>query len=201
MLLRGTGWIALANQDRALVLEHLFAALVVAGGAELDDTAIGPRGVALGEHQRLRRDRVAGINRLVPLHFFVAEMRNRAFAQVLDRKPEHHVHHQHVIDDDVLVAEALRVLAIEVARVEVHRDAREKTVVAFGDRATPVMLEKVADLEVLEVVATLDFAHRHSGSGCLLPVVVKVAKSPEAESVFYGITGCASTNHNTKVQW
>jgi len=95
---------------------------------------------------------------------------------------------------------APNVLAIEVARVEVHRDAREKTVVAFGNRATPMMFEKMADLEVLEVVATLDFAHRHSGSGCLLPVVVKVAKSPEAESVFYGITGCASTNHNTKVQ-
>ena len=29
------------------------------------------------------------------------------------------------------------------------------------------MLEKMADLEILEVVATLDFAHRHNGSGCL----------------------------------
>jgi hypothetical protein len=38
------------------------------------------------------------------------------------------------------------------------------------------MLEKMADLEVLEVVATLDFAHRHSGSGYLLPVVVKSRK-------------------------
>jgi hypothetical protein len=54
-----------------------------------------------------------------------------------------------------------------------------------------MMLEKMADLEVLEVVATLDFAHRHS---CLLPVVVKSTKpkSPEAEPVFYGITGCTS---------
>src|SRR3984957_17846417 len=169
MLLRGR--VALANQDRPLVLEHLFAALVVAGGAELDDAAIGPRGVALGEHQRLGSDRVAGVNRLVPFHFFVAEMRDGAFAQVLDRKPEHHVHHQHVIDDYVLEAERLRVLAIEVARVEVHRDAGEKAVVALGDGATPMMLEKMADLEVLEVVATLDFAHRHS---CLLPVVRKI---------------------------
>src|SRR5208283_444938 len=158
-LLRGR--VALANQDRPLVLEHLFAALVVAGGAEPDDAPVGPRGIALGEHQRLGSNRVAGINRLVPLHFFVAEMGNRAFAQVLDRKAEHHVHHQHVIDDDVLVAEALRILAIEVTRVEVHRDAGEKAVVALGDGATPVMLEKMADLEVLEVVATLDFAHRH----------------------------------------
>src|ERR1700720_1500106 len=39
MLLRGS----LADQDRALVLEHLLAALVVTGGAELDDAAIGPR--------------------------------------------------------------------------------------------------------------------------------------------------------------
>ena len=54
------------------------------------------------------------------------------------------------------------------------------------------MLEKMADLEVLEVVATLDFAHRHNGSGCLLPVR-RLAKNPEAEPVFYGINGCAST--------
>jgi len=97
----------------------------------------------------------------VPLHFLVAEMGDRAFAQILDRKPEHHVHHQHVIDDDVLVAEALRVLAIEVARVEVHRDAGEEAIVALGYGASPMMLEKMADLEVLEVVTMLDFAHRH----------------------------------------
>src|ERR1700719_3543240 len=112
MLLRGR--VALANQDRALVLEHLFAALVVAGGAEFDDAAIGPRSVALGQHQRLRCDRVAGIKRLVPFHFFVAEMRDRAIAQILDRKPEHHVHHQHVIDDHALETERLRILAIKV---------------------------------------------------------------------------------------
>src|ERR1700723_3831911 len=129
MLLRGR--VALANQDRALVLEHFFAALVVAGGAELDDAAIGPRGIALRQHQRLRRDRIAGVNRLVPLHFFVAEMRDRTLAQILDRQPEDHVHHQHVIDDHVLVAEALRILAIKVDGVEVHRDAGKKTVVAF----------------------------------------------------------------------
>src|SRR6266404_5637412 len=150
MLLRGR-WIALANQDRTLVFEHLFAALVVAGGAELDDAAIGLRSIALGEHQRLRRDRVAGINRLVPFHFFVAEMRDRAFAEILDRQSEHHVHYQHVIDDYILIAERLRILAIEVARIEVHRDAREKAVVAFGYGATPMMLEKMADFEVLEV--------------------------------------------------
>jgi hypothetical protein len=36
-----------------------------------------------------------------------------------------------------------------------------------------MMLEKMANFEVLEVVATLDFAHRHNGSGYLLHVVVK----------------------------
>src|SRR5260370_27108060 len=182
----------LANQDRPFVLEHLFAALVVAGGAEFDDAAIGPRGVALGEHQRLRCDRVAGINRLVPFHFFVAEMRDRALAQILDRKSDHHVHHQHVIDDHPLEAERLRILAIKVARVEVHGDAGEKTVVALGDGPTPMMLKKMADLEVLEVVPTLDFAHRHNGSGCLASCDRRVAKSPEAEPVFYGIRGCTS---------
>jgi hypothetical protein len=30
-----------------------------------------------------------------------------------------------------------------------------------------MMLEKMADLEVLEVVATLDFAHRHMGQAAL----------------------------------
>src|ERR1700675_4611460 len=59
LLARGRG-VAFANQHRPLVLEHFFAALVVAGGAKLDDAAIGPRSVALREHQRLRRDRVAG---------------------------------------------------------------------------------------------------------------------------------------------
>jgi hypothetical protein len=57
-----------------------------------------------------------------------------------------------------------------------------------------MMLEKMADLEVLEVVATLDFAHRHIGQAALVPVIVEIVKSPEAESVFYGIRGGASTD-------
>src|SRR5271163_5303020 len=107
-------------------------------------------------------------------------MRDRALAEILDRQPEDHVHHQHVIDDHVLVAKALRILAIEVDGVEVHRDAGEKTVVAFGEGASPMMLEKIADLEVLEVVATLDFAHRHMvrlPSSCDR----RIAENPEAE--------------------
>src|SRR6266446_9534601 len=94
-------------------------------------------------------------------------MSNRALAQILDRKPEHHVHHQHVIHDYIFIAEALRILAIEVARVEIHGDAAEEAVVAFSDRAAPMMLEKMANLEVLEIVATLDFAHRRNESGYL----------------------------------
>jgi hypothetical protein len=50
----------------------------------------------------------------------------------------------------------------------------------------------MADLEVLEVVATLDFAHRHMvrlPSSCIR----RILKSPEAESVFYGINRCTST--------
>ncbi len=40
-------------------------------------------------------------------------------------------------------------------------------VLALGDSAAPMMLEKMANLEVLEIVATLDFAHRRNESGYL----------------------------------
>ena len=60
------------------------------------------------------------------------------------------------------------------------------------------MLEKMADLEVLEVVATLDFAHRHMSQAALLPVIVDWRKGPEAESVFYGINGSASTERRNR---
>src|SRR6202030_1157807 len=194
---RGIVWllagIAFANQHRPLVLEHLFAALVMAGGAKLDDSTVRLRGVALRQPHRLRGDRVAGIHSRDEFEFLVAEMRNRALAEIFHRQPEHHVHHQHVIHHHALEAEALRVLAIEVSRVEVHRDAAEKTVVAFGDRAAPMMLEKMADLEVLEVVATLDFAHRHMIQAAF-PCDRRIAKIPEAEPVFYGINPSASTD-------
>src|SRR5258708_37525960 len=93
---RGIVWllagIAFANQHRPLVLEHFFAALVVSGGAKLDHAAIRTRGIALGEHQRLGRDRISRIHRLEKLEFFIAEMRDRALAQIFDRNTEHHVH-------------------------------------------------------------------------------------------------------------
>src|SRR6266481_6198841 len=173
--------IAFANQHRPLVLEHLFAALVVSGGAKLDHPAIGFRGIALGKHQRLRRDRVTGIHGREELEFLVAEMRNRALAQIFDRKPEHHVHHQHVIHNHILIAETLRILAIEIARVEIHGDAGEEAVVALGDSAAPMMLEKMANLEVFEIVATLDFAHRHMNQATFTDGR-RIAKNPEAES-------------------
>src|SRR4029077_11436379 len=88
-------------------------------------------------------------------------MRNRALAEIFDRKPQHHVHHQHVIHDYILIAETLRILAIEIARVEIHGDAAEEAGVAVSDSAAPSMFKKMANLEVLEIVATLDFAHRH----------------------------------------
>jgi hypothetical protein len=54
----------------------------------------------------------------------------------------------------------------------------------------------MADLEILEVVATLDFAHRHMGQAALFPVIAESTntKSPEAKSVFYGIRAGTSTN-------
>src|SRR6266481_4606479 len=121
-------------------------------------------------------------------------MCDRALAQIFDRKPEHHVHHQHVIHDYILIAETLCILAIEIARVEIHGDAAEEAVVAFSDSAAPMMLEKMGNLEVLEIVATLDFAHRHMNQATF-PDGRRIAKNPEAESFFYGITLCASTNH------
>src|SRR3981081_615670 len=201
---RGIVWllagIAFANQHRPLVLEHLFAALVMSGGAKFHDAAIGTRGVALGEHQRLGRDRIAGIHGREKLEFLVAEMRNRALAQIFDRKPEHHVHHQHVIHDYIFIAETLRILAVEVAGIEIHGDAGEEAVVAFSDRAAPMMLEKMANLEVLEIVATLDFAHRHMNQATYNDGR-RIAKNPETETLSYGITPCASTNHRGSKKW
>src|SRR5580658_9559712 len=105
---------SLSNKDRALVLEHLLAGLVESGGAKLDDAAIGPRSIALGQHLGLRGQCVAGIDGREELHLLVAEMRDGALAQVLDRQPEHDIHHQHVIDDDIPKTHRLRILAIEV---------------------------------------------------------------------------------------
>src|SRR5262249_53755926 len=102
-----------------------------------------------------------GVNRFAEFHFFVSQMGNRALAEVFNREPEDHVHNQHVIYDYILVSKALRILSIEVNRVEIHGYAREKAVVSCRDRAAPMMLKQVANLEIFEVVATFDFAHCH----------------------------------------
>src|SRR5579863_3957394 len=57
-----SGGIAFANQNGALVFEHVGAVLIEAGGAKLGVAAVRARGIALGEHQRLRGDRIAGID-------------------------------------------------------------------------------------------------------------------------------------------
>jgi len=47
----------------------------------------------------------------------------------------------------------------------------------------------MADLEVLEVVATLDFAHRHvSYKNCLLPVIVESRKGLRPNQFFMEFT-------------
>jgi hypothetical protein len=107
----------------------------------------------------------------VELELLVAEMSYRTLAQIFYRKPEDYVHHQHMIHDHIFEAETLRILAIEVSRVEIHGDAGEEAVIAFVDRPAPMMLEKMAWFEVLEVVATLDIAHRHVNPAAFRVVV------------------------------
>jgi hypothetical protein len=46
-----------------------------------------------------------------------------------------------------------------------------------------MMLKKMANLEVLEIVATLDFAHRHMNQATFNDGR-RTAKNPEAESFF-----------------
>ena len=50
------------------------------------------------------------------------------------------------------------------------------------------MLEKMADLEVLEVVATLDFAHRNMSQAALLPVIVDWRKILKPNPFFMELT-------------
>jgi len=67
--------------------------------------------------------------------------------------------------------------------LKIHGDAGEEAVVALGDSAAPMMFEKMANLEVLEIVATLDFAHRHMNQATFNDGR-RIAKNPEAETFF-----------------
>src|SRR5579875_221961 len=159
-LLGGAG-IAFANQHWPLVLEHLLAALIESRGAKLHHPAVGARGFALGQHFGLRSQRIAGIDSGEELDLLVSQMGDRTFAEVLHRQAEDHVEHQQVIDDDVVVAQATGVFAVEVNRIEIHRHAGEQRVVALVDGAAPMMLEHLAHFEVFEVVSPFDFPDCH----------------------------------------
>src|SRR5208282_6019343 len=69
--------VALANEHRTLVFEHLFAALVVARGAKFHHAPVGPRGVALFQHQRLGGERITRVDGLQVLELLVPEMGDR----------------------------------------------------------------------------------------------------------------------------
>ena len=60
------------------------------------------------------------------------------------------------MDDDVRMAVGARVLGVEVERREGERRRREDAVVARAERPSPVMLEDLARVEVLERVPLRD---------------------------------------------
>jgi hypothetical protein len=59
------------------------------------------------------------------------------------------------------IADALGVFAVQRGGPVVERDRREEGVVPLVDRAAPVVLEGMSDLEVLEEVAADDLVDSH----------------------------------------
>src|ERR1700733_12297780 len=88
-------------------------------------------------------------------------MGDRPLAEVFDGEAENHVEHQHVVNNDIIVAQGAGVFAVEIGRVEIHRHAGEQRVVAIVDGPAPMMLEDLANLEVFEVVPPFDFPDCH----------------------------------------
>ncbi|WP_425160308.1 hypothetical protein [Candidatus Binatus sp.] len=59
----------------------------------------------------------------------------------------------------------------------------------------------MADLEVLEVVATLDFAHRHMSQAALLPVIVDWRKVLKPNPFFMELTAARQPSDGSDITW
>src|SRR5580692_2534214 len=143
-----------AHAVGALEVDGELIALVEALGMPGDDpeslVRIGDPSV---EDDRLGSERIAGIDGLMEGELVDAEERSTALAQLLDRETEHRGEDQHRIDDDAGMAVRAGVGGVEIVRIEVQGQRREKGALRFRDGAAPMVLEDPPGLEILVAVA------------------------------------------------
>ena len=142
--------LALLHEDLPLVLEHGAAVLVQALGANMDDAAVVLRlRRPQREHLRLGIQGVARVDRLREGHAPVAQVRQGLLGEVLDREAKDHVHGEQGVYGGGRMSERLRVDAVEVEGVEVHRPGREEGRLSLRQRPPPVVLVASAHREIL----------------------------------------------------
>ena len=151
--------IALVHHHPAHIVEHHLAALVDTGGAHPDDAARLVGILAQAQHRRMRRQRVAGIDRHAPAEFRVAEIGDGVQRDVRHRLADDDVEDEKVVERGVRQADRLRehVRRIDGEARPVERDVQRR--IGLGQRARGGMAEFLPDAEILEEIAVAGLVH------------------------------------------
>src|SRR5580698_9168791 len=100
-----------------------------------------------------------------------AQEKPARLAQILDRQPEDGQKHQHRVHDDLMMAVRTGIRRVEVERIVAERQSRKERIVALIQRAAPMMLEDLADAEIIEQIPLRQL------SGLRAPVVTHLRYS------------------------
>ena len=122
--------IALVHHHPAHIVEHHLALLVGAGRAHPDDAARLVGILAQAQHRRMRRQRVAGIDRHAPAELGIAEIGHGIERDVVHGLADHDMEHQQVVERRARQADRTRELVRriygEARAVERRRSTRRR---------------------------------------------------------------------------